>query len=83
MGNRANGKVLIVGDYARISDIVAAYKSHSGRKPIIVPSGEEALAVASEQANIDLLITDITMEENFARQFTQLCPDTNVLYMIL
>lgn len=86
MRKKKSVKVLIVGDYSQIVDIVAKEKTLLSHKLIKVSNGKKALQVASKQLPFDFLFTDIKEPEingvGFVEQFTKLYPKTEVLYMI-
>jgi CheY-like chemotaxis protein len=86
MPKKKSVKVLIVGDGPQIAGIVAEQKPLLNHKFIKASNGDEALQIASKQSPFDLLLIDImtprTIGLEFTRVFTNLYPNTNVLYII-
>jgi len=85
MRKKESVTVLIVDDDEILLNIVAEQIFSFGFQPILASDGEEALQLASEQTQIDLLLTDIMMPEmngiDLAKQFVTLYPETKVLFM--
>ena len=85
MRKKESATVLIVDDDQILLHIVAEQISLFGFQPILASSAEEALQVAPQQTQIDLLLTDIMMPNmngvDLAKQFIALYPETKVLFM--
>jgi DNA-binding NtrC family response regulator len=87
MDKKESAKVLIVGSNPQISNLAAEQETLLAHKPIRVPHCKKALKVASRHPSyFDLLFTDIMTyeanDEDFAKQFAKLSPETKVVYMI-
>ena len=85
MHKKDSATVLIVDNDDNLLNLVAKQISLYGFRPILASSGEEALELALEQTQIDILLTDIMMPNmngiDLAKQFISLYPDTRVLFM--
>jgi CheY-like chemotaxis protein len=83
---RGSETVLAVDDDPSIRDLLAEVLRPLGYKVLFAANGEEALALAaSQQENIDLLLTDVMLPgikgQELAKQLLHSCPGVNVLFM--
>jgi len=77
--------VLVVDDYRSLCEMIAAMLRPFGFHVLMATNGEEAKALASQTARIDLLLTDIEMPEmrgdELAAWFRAAKAGTPVLFM--
>ena len=77
--------VLVVDDFRIMCQLIAEMLRPSGYRVLTASSGEEAQALARENARIDLLLTDIEMPgmrgDELAAWFRATTPETRILFM--
>jgi CheY-like chemotaxis protein len=77
--------VLVVDDYRCLSTMIAGMLRSCGYHVLTASSGQEAKALARENAKIDLLLTDIEMPEmrgdELAAWFRTAKAETRILFM--
>jgi PAS domain S-box-containing protein len=82
---KGQGRILLVEDEAELRSVNAEFLSALGYKLLCAGSGAEALEIAMQQEQIDLVISDVVMPKMGGREFTnrllQLRPNTKLLYV--
>jgi two-component system, cell cycle sensor histidine kinase and response regulator CckA len=82
---RGQGNILLVEDELELRNVNAEFLSSLGYTVTCAGSGQEALALAAETGEIDLVITDVVMPRmsgpEFAEQLQQIRPNTKLLYV--
>jgi CheY-like chemotaxis protein len=82
---RGTNTLLVVEDEQCIRDGICEFLRSLGYKVFGASSGEEALGVASEQEQIDLLITDVVMPKMGGRELSQMLgglrPELKTIHM--
>ena len=77
--------ILVVDDYRSLCEVIAGMLRPRGYRVLTASSGEEAKALARENARIDLLLTDLEMPEmcgdELALWFRAATPETRILFM--
>jgi nitrogen-specific signal transduction histidine kinase/CheY-like chemotaxis protein len=73
-GERPQGTetLLVVEDEAALRDVMCDFLKSLGYKVLAAGSGQQALAIFSEENNIDLLITDVVMPKMSGRELSQM-----------
>ncbi len=83
--SQRSATVLIVDDYRSLCEVIAGMLRPRGYRVLTASSGEEAKALARENAGIDLLLTDLEMPEmrgdELALWFRAATPETRILFM--
>lgn len=83
--SQRSATVLVVDDYRSLCGVIAAMLRPRGYRVLTASSGEEAKALAGENARIDLLLTDLEMPEmrgdELALWFRAATPETRILFM--
>ena len=87
MARKKPEKILVVGDNPQIITAAIKKATFGKQKPVKVTSCKEAIEVVSKHPSyFDLLFTDISNNEvnnrDFFEQFTQLSPETRIVYLI-
>ena len=82
---RGNGHILLVEDETELRNASAEFLVSLGYTVMCAGSGPEALQLASQKENIDLVISDVVMPRMNGREFTdclrQERPDIKVLFI--
>ena len=77
--------VLVVDDYRSLTEMISAMLRPRGYRVLTASSGQQAKALARENAKIDLLLTDMEMPEmrgdELAAWFRTAKPATRILFM--
>lgn len=77
--------VLIVEDEASLRGLVASLVASMGCTALEAPNGDEAIAIARERSDIDVLLTDVVMPNmdgfELVKRIVGICPRIKVLYM--
>ncbi len=83
--SQRSATVLVVDDYRSLCEVIAGMLRPRGYRVLTASSGEEAKALARENATIDLLLTDVEMPEmrgdELATWFRAATPETRILFM--
>ena len=83
--SQRSATVLVVDDYRSLCEVIAGMLRPRGYRVLTASSGEEAQALARENAGIDLLLTDLEMPEmrgdELAAWFRVTRPETRILFM--
>ena len=83
--SQQSATVLVVDDYGSLCNMIAGMLRPRGYRVLTAASGEEAQALARDNAGIDLLLTDIEMPEmrgdELAAWFRTATPSTRILFM--
>ena len=91
--HKKNETVLVVGNKHNASRYLAEEQGFmQGVKTIFACCAEEALQIASKSPQIDMLLTDLLLENNywmpeingvqFAQEFARKYPKTKIVFMI-
>jgi CheY-like chemotaxis protein len=82
---KGQGNILLVEDEADLRNVNAEFLSSLGYTLLCASSGPEALQLASNAGQIDLVISDVVMPKmsgrEFADQLLQMRPNTRLLYV--
>jgi two-component system, cell cycle sensor histidine kinase and response regulator CckA len=82
---RGQGNILLVEDELELRNVNAEFLTSLGYTVTCAGSGQEALALAAEAGEIDLVITDVVMPRmsgpEFAEQLQQIRPNIKLLYV--
>ena len=82
---RGQGNILLVEDEVELRNVNAEYLSSLGYTVTCAGSGQEALSLAADAAEIDLVITDVVMPRmsgpEFAEQLQRIRPNVKLLYV--
>ena len=82
---RGQGNILLVEDEAELRNVNAEFLRSLGYKLTCASSGPEALHLAAEADQIDLVISDVVMPKmsgrEFADQLLRMRPNTKLLYV--
>ncbi|HKD80205.1 MAG TPA: PAS domain S-box protein [Candidatus Angelobacter sp.] len=82
---KGQGNILLVEDEAELRNVNAEFLTSLGYKVSCAGSGTEALEMAVEDAQIDLVISDVVMPRMSGREFAdrllQIRPNTKLLYV--
>lgn len=82
---KGHGNILLVEDEVELRNVNAEFLTSLGYKVICAGSGPEALQLAVNNGNIDLVISDVVMPKMSGREFAdrllQLRPNTKLLYV--
>jgi CheY-like chemotaxis protein len=85
MSDKQSHKVLVVDDEPEVRKLVAAMLTRNGYRVLSADSGENALRLFSNNADTDLLLTDVVAPgmsgPMIADQIAGLKPDIKVLFM--
>jgi CheY-like chemotaxis protein len=81
----AGETVLVVEDEPAVRTLTQRLLGEAGYRVLVAATGEEALAAALQESQIDLLLTDVVMPgmsgRDLAREFCRIRPRARVLYM--
>jgi PAS domain S-box-containing protein len=82
---RGQGNILLVEDELELRNVNAEFLNSLGYTVTCAGSGQEALSLAAEAGEIDLVITDVVMPRmsgpEFAEQLQQIRPNVKLLYV--
>lgn len=82
---KGQGNILLVEDEVELRNVNAEFLSGLGYKVTCAGSGPEALQLAAQNGQIDLVISDVVMPKMSGREFAdrliQIRPNTKLLYV--
>jgi len=82
---KGQGNILLVEDEVELRNVNAEFLSGLGYKVTCAGSGPEALQLAANNGQIDLVISDVVMPKMSGREFAdrllQIRPNTKLLYV--